>query len=268
MQTHGPSVSGSYIMAKHPTSRRVHREDHGPDDAFVSAVKRAYTWVQEHSRAVTIGFVVVAVVVVGFIWYSSQQQQMEAQAAARFNQVQQSLAAGNTELAIRDLQSYLDRFGGTQTADQARLMLASLLIQEEQPADAVDALGGLPKDLDNPFGLAAARLLAATQEEMGQVDEAVRTYERIADQARFSYQRREALADAARVHLHNGQPERAAALYQEILASFDDDEPERGYYTMWLAEARARAEQGTAAPAATPAPPSDTSPDSDADTAG
>jgi predicted negative regulator of RcsB-dependent stress response len=231
-------------MAKHPTSSRVHREEHGPDDAFVASVKGIYAWGQKNSRALTIGFVVILVLAAGTVWYTSQQQRVESEAAARLNTVQQSVLSGNAELAIRDLQNYLNRFGSTQTAGQARLILAGLLLDQEQPDRALEALGDLPDDLDEPFGVAAARLRAAALEQAGQADEAVDAYEGIADGARFAYQRREALADAARVRLQSGDPDRAATLYEQVLDTFEPQEQGRAYYEMWLAEAKAQGEKG------------------------
>lgn len=236
-------------MAKHPTSSRVHREDHGPDDAFVSTIKRSYAWGRENARVVTIVLAVVVLAGVGALWFTSQQRQLESQATARFNQVQQTVASGNTQLAIRDLQTYLDRFGGTRAAAQARLLLGGILLDQDRGDEAIEALGDLPDDPDEPFGLAAARLKAAAFEATGNVDDAVDTYRRIADRARFPFERREALADAARLRLDNGEPDRAASLYEQVIATFDDDEEEDGgkaYYAVWLAEAQARADGGVA----------------------
>lgn len=236
-------------MAKHPTSSRVHREDpHGPDDAFVSGIKSTFEWGRQNSRLLSVVLVIIAVGAVIGVWYVSQQRQLEAEAAARLTQVQQSVASGNAQLAIRDLEAYLGQFGGTRTAHQARLVLASIYIDQDRIPDALEALGDLPEDLDEPFGLPAARLQAAAHEEAGNDDEAASTYLRIADRARFEYERREALADAARIRMQNGEPEVAASLYQRVLDMLDEDEAEHGYYQIWLAEAQAEARQGPAAP--------------------
>ena len=237
-------------MAKHPTSSRVHREDETPDDAFVSGVKRSVSWAKTHDRQILIAGVAIAILVaVGAYWVSSQRR-VEAEAATRLAEVQQAVASGNEQLAIRDLQTYLDTFGGAEAARPARLLLADMLLSADRPAEAVTALGDLPDDLEEPFAIAGARLLAAAREDMGEVDAAVQTYIRIADNARFSYQRREALADAARVRLQNGDAQAAADLYQDVVETFEEQEAGRGYYEMWLAEARAEAAEGAEAPTA------------------
>ena len=245
-------------MAKHPTSSRVHRESNGPDDAFVDAVQRTATWAKDHQRQLTVAGILLAVLVIGGVYYLNSQRQLEAQAAAELTRVQQSVGSGNAQLAIRDLQNYLGTYGSADAAQPARLLLADLLLTQDQPAQAVEALGDLPDDLGQPFGIAGARLLAAAREELGEVDQAVQIYRSIAENARFTYQRREALADAARVRLQNGNPDAAATIYEEVVATFGEQEAGRGYYEMWLAEARAQArEGGGAAPVAADSAPAD-----------
>jgi predicted negative regulator of RcsB-dependent stress response len=241
-------------MPKHPTASRVHRDPDGSDDAFVTAVRGSIEWARANTRALTIGVAAVVLVAAGSLYYLNYQRTLENSAANRLAELQQTVASGNAQLAIRDLQAFIDRFGGAAAASPARLILADLLVAEGRPEEAVDALGDLPRDLDDPFGIAAARLLAGAHESLGRPDQAVAVYTRLAQRARFPYQAREALADAARVRLQAGDPAAAADLYQRVLDTFDDDEARqqqglKGYYEMWLAEARARADQAAAASA-------------------
>lgn len=244
-------------MTKKPSSSRVHRDDDVPDDAFVGTIKRIIAWGQENTRQVTIGSAVILVIAAVAAWMIIQQRNLEASAHTRLAQVQQTVASGNTQLAIRDLQSYLDTFGSTDVADQARLTLADLLTRTGQPQQAIDALADLPSRLDAPFGLPAARLEAAALEQMGRHDDAISAYDRIAANARFPFQRREALADAARLELQYGSPEQAVDHLQRAVTTFDEGEAGRGYFEMWLAEARAQARAGQAT-AAPPPNPTDT----------
>lgn len=231
-------------MARHPTSSRVHRDSkEGPDDVFVSGVERTVGWARTHQRTLIIGAVALIVLVAGVLYYVNAQRAIETQAAARFTELQATIASGNTQLAIRDLQTFVDRFGSTEAGQQARLVLGEILLGQGQAPQAVQALGDLADDPEDATGTAAARIKAAAYEAMGEHDQAVALYVRIADAARFDYQAREALADAARVRLQNGNAAAAADLYRRVLDTFDADDPGRGYFEMWLAEARARAEQ-------------------------
>lgn len=246
------------MAKKHPTSSRVQRDSDVPDDAFVGTIRRIIDWAQNHQRETIIGAVALAVVVGGTAWFIVQQRQIEATAQNRLAQVQQSVASGNTQLAIRDLETFLQRFEGTETADQARLMLADIYMNTEQPAQAIDALGTLPDRLDAAFGIAGARLEAAALERLERYPDAVQAYLDIADNARFPFQRREALADAGRVELQHGDPQAAVDLFGRVVDTFDEDETGRGYYEMWLAEAEARARTGQGAPVPQPMPDSAT----------
>lgn len=241
-------------MPKHPTSPRVPKPEPEPDDKFIFAVERTALWARAHSRALIIGAVVLVVVIAAGLYYWESQRRVEAEAATRLAEVQQSVLTGNVPLAIRDLQTYLNTFGGTRPAREARIILADLLLTQDRPQDAVTALGRLPRDLDEPVGIAAAQILGAAQESMGDYDAALDTYQRIARNARFQFQRREALSDAARLALDTGRPDLAADLYDRLIQTFEEDDPSRGYYEMWRAEARARAARGAGTTPAVPAP--------------
>ena len=88
-------------------------------------------------------------------------------------------------------------------------------------------------------------MLAAAQEANKQPEQAERTYLRLADNAVFDFQKREALDRAARLRLDRGNAAGAAQLYERIIATFDEDDPqnavERAVYQMRLAEIRAQA---------------------------
>jgi hypothetical protein len=55
----------------------------------------------------------------------------------------------------------------------------------------------------------------------------------------MTFQIREALAGAARVRAGRGDFAGAAELYQEVLATMEDDDPERAYWEMRFQEASA-----------------------------
>jgi predicted negative regulator of RcsB-dependent stress response len=241
-------------MPKHPTSPRVPSPAPEPDDKFIFAVERTAIWARAHTRELIIGAVVLAVVIAAGFYYWESQRRVEAEASVRLSEVQQTVMTGNIPLAIRDLQAYLNTFGGTRAAREARIMLADLFLSQERPQDAVAALGRLPRDLDEPVGLAAAQIQAAAQEAMGDYDAALDTYQRIARNARFEFQRREALSDAARLALDTGRADLAADLYDRLIQTFDEADPSRGYYEMWRAEAQARAARGAGTTPAVPAP--------------
>jgi predicted negative regulator of RcsB-dependent stress response len=255
-------------MPKHPTSSRVPKPEPEPDDKFILFVERVAIWARENTRLIIVAAILAVVVVAGGIYYVESQRRVEAEAATRLTEIQQTVMTGNVPLAIRDLQTYLNSFGGTRAGREARLILADLLIAQERPAEAIDALGNLHRDLDEPVGLAAAQLLAAAYEALEQYDDAIDTYRRVASNARFEFQRREALSAAARVALETGQANLAADLYDRLVGTFDESDPARSYYEMWRAEARIRGAAGPQVqPAGTPSGEPDGTEDSEEDPA-
>ncbi len=61
----------------------------------------------------------------------------------------------------------------------------------------------------------------------------------MATNARFAFERRRALEAAARLRLQQGSSGEAVRLLERLVNSMTPEDPERGYYEMLLAEARA-----------------------------
>jgi predicted negative regulator of RcsB-dependent stress response len=227
-------------MARHPSSRRV---PHAPDedDAFVARVLEFTAWSKKNARAILIGGAVVAAVVLGMLFYAQHRRAQEDRAAAQFDEIRQTVMAGNRALAMRDLTGLVGRFGGTEAGREGRMLLGRMYLEEGNPQEAVAAVAPLARDPAKPLGPAAAELLAAAYEAGGDIEAAVQVHLRVADRARLQYTRRNALEAAAELRLAAGDPAEAARIYERLLAALPEDADERGVFEMRLAEARARA---------------------------
>jgi predicted negative regulator of RcsB-dependent stress response len=228
-------------MARHPSSRRVPHGAADPDDVFLTRVLEFTAWSRQNARAIIIAAVIAAVVALGALFYFQHQRTQEERAAAQLNEIRQTAAAGNRALAVRDLVGLLGRFDGTEASREARIMLARLQLEEGHYAEAGDAVAALARRVDRPLGPAAAGLLAAAYEGLGDLDAAVQVHLRIAERARFGYQRRNALETAAELRMTQGNAAEAANLYERLLRELPEDADERPVVEMRLAEARARA---------------------------
>lgn len=232
-------------MPKHPTAHRVHRshrKEEEPEDAFVARMVEVGLWAKKRQNTLLVVGAILVVAVALSVYYVNYQATVRSRATTRLTELRQTVQSGNNPLAIRDLESFISRFTSTPSADEARLLLASLQLQEGQPEAAAETVRRLAGDLDGPVGANAAFLLAAAQEQQGNLDQAVATYLRIADNARFTFERRRALENAARARMQNGENADAVDLLQRIVNGMPDNDPERNYYQMLLAEARAAAE--------------------------
>jgi predicted negative regulator of RcsB-dependent stress response len=228
-------------MARHPSARRLPREQGDPDDVFVTRVLEASAWAKANARALVLGGAALLVLVVGALWYVQTQRTLREQASAQINEVRHTVMSGNRMLAIRDLEAFLNRFGRTPAAGEARLMLGQLYLEEGQVQEAKDAVSRLARSPGEPMGAPAAFLLAAAHEAASEPQDAEQVYLRIGERGRFDYQRREALDNAAQIRVRRGDVAGAAELYERLIAMTPEEMPERNAFEMRLAEVRAMA---------------------------
>jgi tetratricopeptide (TPR) repeat protein len=249
-------------MTRHPTARRVHRQDAAPDDAFVAGVLETSVWAKRHQRALIIGGIVVAVLVIGLVLFLNQRNNQRARAAAELSQVRTLAFSGNTPLAIRDLEQYLARYGNTPSAAEARLLLARAYLDAGQIQPAIETAQRLSRNVGSDLGVNAAMLVAAAHEMAGEHQRAEELYMRVGSDGRFLFQRQEGLDNAARIRTLRGDLAGAVQIYERVLEMTPEAAAERQFFELRLGEARSLAANpqaavpatGATAPAAAPAP--------------
>jgi predicted negative regulator of RcsB-dependent stress response len=229
-------------MAKrYKTTRRV-REPEGPaDDVFVARVFEASTWAQKNSQMLILAGITLVLLLGGAIYFASYRRDLNRQAIAELERVQNVVAATVPTEAEAELNRYMERFGGTRHAAEAELLLAQLQLRGGNAAQAVVTLEDFPRSGNDPLALQARTLLGKAHEELGQYDEAEREYMAVADAAELDFERRDALADAARARSRRGDHAGSAELYRQILEGLDEAHYERGLFEMRLAEEEAGA---------------------------
>lgn len=237
-------------MPRHPTARRVHRAPEAPDDAFVAGVLESSAWAKQHGRTLIIVAILVALLVGGFVWYRSQRAAARERAAIELTQVRQSALMGNYALAVRDLETFVQRYDGTPSAREARVLLAQAHLELGQPEPALQAVEGLARDPGAPLGSSAAFLVAAAHEAAGRSEQAEQAYLRIAERGNYLFQRLEAYDNAARLRLERGDAAGAAQLYDRAVQAIPEERTqERAVFEMRRGEAEAMAAAGGAAAA-------------------
>ena len=179
----------------------------------------------------------------GVLYYMNYRQGHLQRAALELERVEQGVAFGDTTTAKVELQQYIETFGNTPYAHEARLLLGALYLQSNQPAQAAEVLAD-GANVSRPLGLQVTTLLAKARAQQGQLDEAERLLLRVADRAELEFEVHEALEEAARLRKRSGNLAGAAALYQRILDDLEANAPERGLYEMRLAEITVQIENG------------------------
>jgi predicted negative regulator of RcsB-dependent stress response len=225
-------------MTKHPASRRVHRE-HTDEDVFVTGVVESSVWAREHQTKLVVSVIALVLVILGTLYYRNYRHTISDKAASELNTARQSFAQGNMQLAERDLKTYVAKFGSTPSGEEARLMLAQAYLETGKALQAVEVVRPIAKDPSEGEGAEAGLILGAAYAAAKNNSEAERAYLRVADKARFGFQKRDALERAAQLKLQSGDKAGAARLYERAMNTLPKDSPDRALYEMRMAEASA-----------------------------
>lgn len=240
-------------MVAQSIASRSRRPQAEPEDELMGRALEVADWMRKNVILIGGVFGVLVLLLGGFFWYRADQARREEDAAIAFLTVEQSVLAGDPAVAARELDLYIQRHDGTMHAAEARLLAATVHLQQGQAADAMTALGDLGNDLRSPLGPQAAMLYGAAQEANGQTAEAIATYMRVGEGAENGFHREEGLAAAARLREQTGDLAGAAALYARLV-----DEAENptisAMYEMRRAEAEAMAASGQTVVQSAPAP--------------
>ena len=226
------------MSKKHPGAGRVRRERHD-EDVFVESVLEGSAWAKHHGRTLLYAGIAAFAILAVAIYYRNWQQTTKVKAEEELGAVRQTVVSGNKQLAATDLKKFIAKYGKTPAGDEARTMLAQTHLSMNQPQEAVKAIEPIADDIDE--GAAPAFLLAGAYEALKQTDKAEETYLRIAEKARFGFEKREALDRAAGMRLDKGNTAGAIELYNRALETLEKDSPERAIYEMRIAEVRGAA---------------------------
>lgn len=216
----------------------------GPDpreDAFLRFLNRAIDWARENLTLVVGSVVAAALLVGGGLWYLSYSQSLEEEASSRLQSIRVAIATGADTVGVPQLRTFLDRFGGTEAAVHAGIMLARQQLQEGDAAGAAETLGPAvsAQPVDTPLGYAARLLLGQAQEAAGRTEAALRTFAELAENARFGFQRREAAGERARVLVEAGRLSEAASIYERLADEAEGSQAQQ-LYAVRLGEVQAR----------------------------
>jgi tetratricopeptide (TPR) repeat protein len=227
-------------MAKrhHPSTRRKPHSPQEQDDAFVASVLDFSEWARKHRQTLTLAAIVLGLVIAAGFYYLNFQRTLRIQAVNRLESIHQTIALSATEDAKAQLSTFLESFAGTDQAREAVILLARLHLESGDAAVAISVLERADLGFRDPLGIQANSLLARAYELQGRWPEAEDTYLEVADRAPYDFQIREALNNAARARRRQQDWVGAAELYERVLETLEEGDPDRGMYELRLAEVR------------------------------
>ncbi|HUF12208.1 MAG TPA: tetratricopeptide repeat protein [Longimicrobiales bacterium] len=232
-------------MTRHPTSRRPPAISSGPDDVVIAKVVEASAWTRNHSRAVIVGLIILGIAVFAAVQYVNYRAELRGRAATELLEVRQTVASGDFPSAVNRLEDFIERFGGTPAAAEARLLLGQLQLAQGNAAQAVEAIRPLADEGDDMIASSAGLLLAGAYEAAGQPEQAEQAYLRVAADAALDFQQREALEDAARIRAERGDAAGAIELYDRLIALTEEGSAERDVYEMRRTEIATASRSGS-----------------------
>ncbi len=229
------------MAKKHPTSPDRHAPKISDDDAFVAGVLEASTWAQRNQQKVVIAGIILVIAAIAAWGLSSSRARMMDQALVELERVTGTAQVGDPEQAKVELTQFLENFGGTPLAGEARLHLATLYLETGQPGQALSTLNESGIGARDILGPQVLTLTARAYEAQGEWQRAADTYMQLSDRAELEFQRRSAMEDAARVLAEMGDFAAAADLYAELQSGLERSDPQLGIYQMREQEMRGMA---------------------------
>jgi tetratricopeptide (TPR) repeat protein len=208
-------------------------------DRFVEHTFDWAHWAETHRSQVLAALAGIAVLVAAFFVYRGLARAGEEDAARSYIEARQAYFAGNYQLAVSDLEAFLDSHGDSSYGDDARIFLADALYQAGDPQAAVEALQWFHTHEDSPFAVNALLLEAAAYQGMGSLDPAAEAYREALERTDVDPQRVEILGSLADVYELKGDTDQAAAQLQTII-DLDPEAPVADLARRELAELTVR----------------------------
>jgi predicted negative regulator of RcsB-dependent stress response len=210
-----------------------------PPADFEERADTFFTWVQAHTREVTIGAAIVAALGLGGWLYVRSQQTKEQRGYESLARAELALNQRNYALAQNDLERVARRFHGTSAGEQAVLRLSEVLYATGKYQQGIGELQRIANTKDENLGAAVQGQIAAGYEEMAKFTEAADHYRQAAAKARFAADSAQFMADAARAYTSAGNAAAARQIWSELAK--DDASPVAAEARVRLGELEAHA---------------------------
>ncbi|MEE9206819.1 MAG: tetratricopeptide repeat protein [Gemmatimonadota bacterium] len=228
-------------MARSIAHEAHKRPELNTEDAVMEKAGRFAAWASENRASVIMLSIAAAAVIAAGVYYRTYQISVADRAAVQLAQLRLSSGAADPNQQREGLRTFVAQFGGTHAGHQGRIMLAELELQRDSTAAAIEVLEQVVADAgESPTYYSAVQMLAAAHEQSGDVEQALRRYAELADNARFDYLRRIAGMAEGRLLASEGRLEEAAAAYDRLIADSGDDVTAGAYATIRLGELRAQ----------------------------
>ncbi|MFI5279123.1 MAG: tetratricopeptide repeat protein [Gemmatimonadales bacterium] len=178
-------------------------------------------WIRDNGRTALITAGLVAAAAVGTWLYIASQNRKEEFASQALMQARSEAESGNLPLAATDLTRLAERFGGTNSADQAVILLNQTRLLQGQRDIAINALRQFVSGRHSDYVKASAyALMAGALEDAGKSREAAEAFHQASQNARLDFLKAQYLIDAGRAFTAARDTTAAKTAYGEVLSKY------------------------------------------------
>ena len=205
------------------TRRRISRREM-KEDRFILWLLEASSEIDKHKKTIIAAAALVIVCVAGGYYWSNKQVGDLVEAGKVFAPAQSAMLDNRYEDAIPMYERVIDEFGGTPLALEATIELANAYFQTgdfESARSHYESYLDEYDDEDAIYQLTARTGLAACDEEEENYEAAARQYLALADEDPDGYLAPGLLLDAARCFKAAEQKDRARALYDRVVETYE-----------------------------------------------
>jgi len=206
-------------MSPHRITKREIKED-----KFVTFAFKVNEWIQRHLNEVLIGAggVILVAVVVFFIF--SSRAKRERKAAELLGKAHLELQGGNIGMAVGDLQTVVNKYGGTKSEKDATFFLASAYFYARDYIQAQSFFERyLKKYKGDPLVSASAQAaIAECHLQRGNFAQAGENFVKAASLNPRGFLAPQYLLEAALAYLQANQKEKARKILNELITQHPD----------------------------------------------
>lgn len=206
------------------------------EDKFLVSVVSLSAWIRRNRDLTVIALLAGVLGIAALYYYVDNTRRMVLQAATRLEAIHSSVAILALEDAKSQLSTFIDRFSGTNQADEAVVLLGRLHLEAGDFLVAISVLQAADLSMNTPSGVQANSLLARAFEAQGRWSDAETQHLKVASGSELEFEIRGSLESAARARIRQRDFTGAMALYEQILEELEEADPREGFYAARLAE--------------------------------
>lgn len=193
-------------------------------DKFVTTYFKTVDFINQNSKAVTIGFVALMAIIVLFMLMARSKQTAELKASEQLARANTEISQNNLTQAIDILLNMVDNYSGTNSAENGMYLLAYTYYQKGEYEKAQSYFEKYLDDYGDNELLASSGYsgLAASLEQQGKFSEAAQWYEKGANKFSEHFNAPQQWIDAGRCYSLANQKDKAKVCYKMLVEKYPE----------------------------------------------